>query len=347
MTRRIYCPIPPAVHPEADHIEAQITKWVSQSGMCPLPEHLDKMAQTLPAQLTGQILPAAPADRLTTITQFFAWLFAFDDRHYDDVGAPPDPTRIAATCARLIRVLDTRALPGNATAFEASLHEIAEQLAVLASPAQLQRWITAMRAYLFSLLWKAANRCGRITPGLDEYALMRIHGGAVMTTVMLLDIAGGYEVPAEDFQLPAVQALAEMCSLLVSFDNDLLSRGKEQHTADRQNLVDVVAAEHRIGVDEALDEAITTRNLVLTRFIQLRDHVAPEVGNATREFFTAMSQWIRANLDWSLRTGRYQLIAPITDLTEQPPTGESARTHPAGLYSIGSWWETTPGPGTG
>ncbi|MGF1425768.1 terpene synthase family protein [Kitasatospora sp. LaBMicrA B282] len=347
MTRRIYCPIPPAAHPEADRIDIEITKWMARSGMCPLPEQLDRLTRTLPAQLTGQILPDAPPDRLAVVTRFFAWLFAFDDRHYDDVLTPPAPDRIAATCARLVRVLDTRALPCDATAFENGLHEITEELAALAGPAQLQRWLTAMRAYLFSLVWKAANRCGRITPGLDEYALMRIHGGAVLTTVMLLDVGGGYEVPGADFHRPAVQALAEMCSLLVSWDNDLFSRGKEQHTADRQNLVDVLAAEHRIGVAEALDEAITTRNLVLARFIELRDLVAPEVGEETRGFLDALSQWIRANVDWSLCTDRYRMAGPIADLTAQPPAGESVRTHPASLCSIGCWWRLGGEGGSG
>ncbi|MCX5206211.1 terpene synthase family protein [Streptomyces sp. NBC_00237] len=339
MTRRIYCPVPPAAHPEAARIDSQITPWVAQSGMCPLPEHRDKIARTLPAQLTGQILPRAPADRLTLVTRFFVWLFAFDDRHYDDVGTPPDPALITAICARLVRGLDSRTLPRDATAFESSLYEITEHLAVLASTAQLQRWSTAMRGYLSSLVGKAANRYEHITPSLDAYALMRIHSGAVMTTVTLLDVGGGYEVPEADFRLPSVRALTEMCSLLVGWDNDLLSRGKEQQTADRQNLVDVIACEHRIGVAEALDEAITTRNLVLAQFLLLRDRVAPQVNDATRDFLAALSQWIRANLDWSLRTGRYQLSGPVADLVERPPEGDSVRIHPADLASIGCWWQ--------
>ncbi|MCF3104866.1 hypothetical protein IPZ58_25215 [Streptomyces roseoverticillatus] len=339
MTRRIYCPIPPARHPEAEQIETEIIKWASQSGMCPRPEHMDKMAGTLPAHLTGQILPGAPAGRLVTITKFFAWLFAFDDSHYDEVVTPPDPARMAATCARLVRVLETRTLPRDATAFESGLHEITQQLTALAGPDQIRRWLTAMRAYLFSLMWKTANRCSHVTPGLDAYALMRIHGGAVMTTVTLLDVGDGYEVPPEDFRLPALQALTEMCSLLVSWDNDLLSRAKEQHTSDRQNLIDVLAAEHHIGMEEALDEAIAVRNLLLARFIELRDRTAPLTGSTTHRYLASMSQWIRANLDWSLTTCRYRLTGPVTELTDQPSAAESLRTHPSSLFSIGNWWQ--------
>ncbi|MFF7725713.1 hypothetical protein [Streptomyces sp. NPDC008001] len=339
MTRPIYCPIPPATHPEAAQVETEIIKWASRSGMCPRPEHLDKLAGTLPAGLTGQILPGAPTDRLVTIARFFAWLFVFDDRHYDEVVTPPNPARMAATCARLVRVLETRALPPDATAFESVLHEITHQLTALAGPAQFRRWLTAMRAYLFSLVWKASNRCSHVTPGLDEYALMRIHGGAVMTTVTLLDVGGGYEVPEEDFLLPALQALTEMCSLLVGWDNDLLSRAKEQHTSDRQNLVDVLAAEYRIGMDEALDEAIALRNLLLARFMELRDRTASLTGSSTRRYLTSMSQWIRANLDWSLSTCRYQLAGPLAEITEQPPLAEGTRTHPSRLFSIGNWWQ--------
>ena len=154
---------------------------------------------------------------------------------------------------------------------------------------------------------------------------------------MSLDIAEGYEVPAQEMDSPDIRALTESACCLVGLDNDIASYYKEHsRSGDTLNLVDVIAHERGSSPLEALPEALDFRDGVLALYLQLSEQVRPHVGAATHRYLAGLSNWIRGNLDWSMHTGRYRRDDRSTiTVAEAPHREPSARfTPPAGI----AWW---------
>lgn len=123
---------------------------------------------------------------------------------------------------------------------------------------QTNRWVEALRGYFFFQVWEAANRSRGTIPTLDEYTVARMQSGAVKATMMLLDVAEGYELP---------------CTV-IDWDNDIASHHKESlRSKDNQNLRDILAHEQDLSQQEALCRAIAVRDRVMVHFLRLKHAV--------------------------------------------------------------------------
>jgi hypothetical protein len=341
----LWCPIPAARHPQAGIVTDQMNVWLEASDMYWSDAQRRRLLRVDVGDLTGRVLSRAPEERLLAVSYYFAWLFAFDDGHYDEVESC-EPAQQAEIVSRLLRIVETP--NGHKLArspYERSLAEVAQRLSDISSPHQFDRWIQALRAYLFCLVWKTANRAARIVPALNDYTTMRIDGGAVRSTIMLIDIGAGYVLPDRVFHLPAVRALIEMTSTMVCWDNDLQSHHKEAvGTADRLNLIDVLMNEHGYGPDKALSEAVAMRDRVLRLFLHLRERVAANADDTLLRYLDSLASWIRANLDWGNLTDRYlrpsrPSVPPacLPEHVSDRPTG-NLRPDPLPISSIAWWW---------
>lgn len=187
-----------------------------------------------------------------------------------------------------------------------------------------------MRMYFLCQVWEAANRVDGATPDLDDYALLRIHNGAMKVSVMLLDIADGYEVPPADLDRPDVRALTEATCLLVGWDNDILSYRKE-HVRDggTQNLLDVLAHAAGKPVPGMVSEAMFLRDQIMVLFERLSEQVRGAASTELRRYVTSLGHWIRANLEWGTTCERYLNPEDPADLpttwAAAPMPGSGAR----------------------
>jgi hypothetical protein len=160
---------------------------------------------------------------------------------------------------------------------------------------------------------------------------------------MTLDIAEGYAVPDAEMQRPDVRALTEIACAMVGLDNDIASYHKEHQRSDsRLNLVDVIAHERGVQPADALPEAVAYRDAVLARYLELLPEVDPQVGAAARRYLGGLSAWIRGNLDWSMRTPRYQRGGRETvQVVDVPRFHAGEFVPPDGV----AWWWTQPAVG--
>jgi hypothetical protein len=279
---------------------------------------------------------------------FTAWLFALDDRYGDECQQGLAMPELALLLAHLTRVLEAPTAmppPGSVPAwpFVVALRDLRLRLAAVATPTQVKRWVDAMRAYFMATMWEAANRVHEVIPSLDTYAMLRMDSGAMGPCIMLLDIADGYELPTTTMSRPDVQALIEMTSLMVSWDNDLISYYKENtRVGDGQNLLDVLARQHHSTTDQALHRAIAMRDRMMILFLRLCDHVLHNASTELTRYVNSLSYWVRANIQWGQRSARY---ASADGLTSSAPPGWA--THPADnnpdplpIPAIRWWWRT-------
>jgi hypothetical protein len=340
---QICCPVPAAIHPAADELNDATLCWLREHELYADQAQLRRLERTRPGLLAARVVPDGAPGPLQVFTDFHTWLFAFDDEYCDEGAPAAMPAREwTPFLARLLRQAETgtaELLPGNR--YARALQDIAQRLSACCAPEQKIRWVNALRMYFSALVWETQSRQpdGRARPRLTaaDYVLMRLHNGAMHSSIALLDVAAGYVLPASQRECAEVSALIEMTAILVSWDNDIFSWRKERQGGAgwQQNFLDVLAPGHA----EALRLAVCLRNGVMDRFTVLADHVTADAEPELRQFVAALGHWVRANLDFSRETARY--ADPERGVPRDWPATVSARwlADPATFPAL-AWWDS-------
>jgi len=341
----LYCPIPFAVNPHAAELNSAGLGWISGFDLFPSAAHWERYARSQPGFLPAHVMPRAECGpALQTAANLYLWLWAFDDLICDEGGPHQTAASQVLLLSDLIRATEipatlTRGLPGGR--FAAALHDLRLQIDQVATPMQAARWSAAMHPYLLTNAAAAVlNEQGSVA-SLTSYVAQRIHSGAMKPTLMLLDVAEGYELPPEAMESSQVQALNEMVCTIVSWDNDLLTYWKEYTRGGAaQNLVTVIVNERRCSPAAAVDAAVRMRDRVLVLFLRLRDQVGAQSNDPrVHRYLAGLSSWIRGHLDWGMATARYINPEDPADLPQDFADNlQDALLEPLAISSVAWWW---------
>jgi hypothetical protein len=286
-------------------------------------------------------MPEAPySPALQAAANLLFWLWAFDDIKCDEFRPGQAAGQQVLLLCDLARAAEAPGDP-SASPFTAALHDLRRQLQAVASPAQVARWADSKQPYFLANTAIAMHQSRKIIADPDTYIALRIHSGAVKPCLMLLDVADGYELPADQMERPDVKALSEMVCTLVGWDNDLLTYHKEiRRGGADHNLITVLARSQHLPVPDAVATAAAMRDRVLSLFLRLRDQVTADASTELQRYLTGLQAWIRGHLDWGMATARYRNPADPADL---PYTlALTPRDHtpdPLPYPSITWWWD--------
>ncbi|ONK14103.1 hypothetical protein [Streptomyces sp. MP131-18] len=350
----LYCPIAPAVHPQAERIEAECRAWLGSWGLFADEAGRARLTGARAGELSARVLPRGSAEGVRLSADFQMWLFAFDDALDDALGEEGEEAA-PGVCAPLLRVLDAPCAGPGGDRWARALREIRLRVQALATPVQLDRWVAATGHFLTGRARESARGRAAPLPSLNDYASHRLRSGAVRACVTLMDVVEGYELPPADAGRAEVRALTEMCAVLVCWDNDIVAaRHEERHrAAPRPNLVDVTGHEYDCPPAEALARAVAARDRVMQRFQAVRTRAEPVAADPVRRYLGGLGTWVRGNLDWSVRSARHRPdgapAAGRVRLTGTPPGRDEG---PLPLPAVAWWWqlpsdarEQGPGPG--
>lgn len=335
MTRNLpplWCPLPPARHPDWVRLDHDAVDFVREQGLYDSDDQLWRLASTRVGDLVARVSPNGHHPVLQMVADFYLWLFAFDDAYCDEGALSNDPGGLCLETSRILRAAEVPMCTGS-NRYADALANISRRLDSTATGVQHARWREALRSYFHFQSWEAEYRRRRETPPLEEYVVARLQSGAVKVCFTLLDIADGYELPADEFETPLMRALIETACAVIDWDNDIASYTKEaQRGHDTINLRDIFVQEYDLDGDGALSEALRMRDHVLARFLQLS---AAYTGTSeyTRRYIRSLGHWIRGNLDWQNSTKRYGTTHPIVGQRTLPVTG------PLRIESIAWWWD--------
>lgn len=338
----VWCPIPAGIHPGWEALHADAVDWMTRQRLYRDERHRRRNAASGAGELAARVASGGAPDGLRVYTRFLMWLFSFDDAYCSEGEFGRQPQELAMVTARMLRVAET---PEPAAMFDddpwtAALRDIRVSLDALATPAQVTRWVMALRMYLFSQVWEASHRSRGTIPELNDYVAMRIFSGSLDVCASLLDVVHGDEVGPDDLGRPAVRALTEMMAILVSVDNDIMSYHKEvSRSGDPQRMVDLLMRREGHTVAEALRATVALRDRILVRYLAVRDEVALSAGPPLLRYLDGLDGWIRGNLDWGRTCARYlhpdDPIALPTDFAAEP---SDTCPDPLPIPSVAWWW---------
>ncbi|MCX4784544.1 terpene synthase family protein [Streptomyces sp. NBC_01264] len=321
-----WCPFPSLVNCHAEQVDMLSFTWLEERRL--LEGHPDKM-ERIKSQHSGVLAartnPEVNAEMLGILSDWYMWLFAFDDGYCEAAEHGGQSKTMARATALLARVIDSGLPPHETPApiqnYASALREIQERIRTRASSSQLARWETAVRDYLAAQVWEAANRESETVPGVSEYVAMRRHAGATYTCLGLIDIAAGYEIAPAFFDSPALRSLNDMTANLVSWDNDLYSYAKEKvDDRGRHNLIEVISRQNHLAPQDAKEKAVEIRSREMKRFIDASADLCARADSSVSRYVRSLGLWLRGHIDWSRTSSRFDV--PRADRVAQEFGGE-------------------------
>ncbi|CAL9412518.1 Germacradienol_geosmin synthase [Streptomyces sp. enrichment culture] len=335
-----YMPYPARLNPHVDEARAHSTVWAREMGMLEgsgIWEQADLDAHDY-GLLCAYTHPDCDADALSLITDWYVWVFFFDDHFLETFKRSQDRAGGKAYLDRLplFMPLDLATpVPEPRNPVEAGLADLWTRTVPAMSVDWRRRFAVATEHLLNESMWELSNiNEGRIANPV-EYIEMRRKVGGAPWSAGLVEYATA-EVPASVAGSRPLRVLMETFSDGVHLRNDLFSYQREVEE-EGENSNGVLVLETFFGC--TTQEAADTVNDVLTSRLHQFEHTAltevpalalekglgPAEVAAVAAYTKGLQDWQSGGHEWHMRSSRYM--------------NENAASQSAP-------WESPGGPGT-
>ncbi|MCR6487614.1 germacradienol/geosmin synthase [Amycolatopsis sp. OK19-0408] len=319
-----YLPYPARLNPHLEQARTHSKAWARELDMVDVPQHgtviwtehdLDSHDYAL---LCAYTHPDAGADELDLITDWYVWVFYFDDHFLELYKRTGDIDSARAYLDRLDLFMpregEITATPENPV--ERGLTDLWTRTIPHRSAGWRRRFVESTKALLEESLWELSNiNEGRLANPI-EYVEMRRKVGGAPWSANLVEHSVHAEVPDEIAASRPLEVLRDCFADSVHLRNDLFSYQREvQDEGELSN--GVLVFEKFLGLTtqeaaEAVNDLITSRlhqfeHTALTEVPALFDEhgVDPAARAATFAYVKGLQDWQAGGHEWHLRSSRY------------------------------------------
>ncbi|MFF3440143.1 family 2 encapsulin nanocompartment cargo protein terpene cyclase [Streptosporangium sp. NPDC002721] len=337
-----YLPYPARLNPHVETAREHTRAWAYDMGILDpglgiWDEHkLDAMDYGL---LCAYTHPDASAPELDLITDWYVWVFFFDDHFLEAFKRSGDLTgakRYLDRLAAFMPVHPTGPPPEPENPVERGLADLWARTIPAMSADWRARFVESTKNLLDESLWELANiNEGRVANPI-EYVEMRRKVGGAPWSANLVEHAAGAEVPAAVAASRPMRVLRDTFSDAVHLRNDLFSY--EREVGDEGELSNgVLVFERFLGYDtqraaEAVNDLITSRlhqfeNTALTELPPLFEEHGLDLRSRldVLAYVKGLQDWQSGGHEWHMRSSRYMNgaagAAPAAPALLGGPTG--------------------------
>ncbi|MEY9938193.1 germacradienol/geosmin synthase [Streptacidiphilus sp. MAP5-3] len=316
-----YVPHPARLSPHLERARAHTKEWARSMGMLEGSGVWDERDLTAHdyALLCAYTHPDASAEDLDTVTDWYVWVFFFDDHFLELFKRTQDRAGAKAYLDRLpaFMPLDLAdGMPEPTNPVEAGLADLWRRTVPHLSPGWRARFAESTRNLLNESLWELSNiNAGRIANPV-EYIEMRRKVGGAPWSAGLVEFAARAEVPERVAHGRPLRVLRDAFSDAVHLRNDLFSYQREvEDEGELSNGVLVLETFLNCSTQEAADAV----NDLLTSRLHQFEHTAltevPELVTTQRldpvevaavfAYAKGLQDWQSGGHEWHLRSSRY------------------------------------------
>ncbi|MEU3347728.1 germacradienol/geosmin synthase Cyc2 [Streptomyces sp. NPDC006700] len=315
-----YMPYPARLNPNVDEARAHSTRWARDMGMLEgsgIWEQSDLDAHDY-GLLCAYTHPDCDGPALSLITDWYVWVFFFDDHFLETFKRSQDRAGGKAYLDRLplFMPLDPETpVPEPRNPVEAGLADLWARTVSSMSADWRRRFAVATEHLLNESLWELSNiNEGRIANPV-EYIEMRRKVGGAPWSAGLVEYATA-EVPAAVAEARPLRVLMETFSDAVHLRNDLFSYQREvEDEGELSNGVLVLETFFGCTTQEAADsvnDVLTSRlhqfeHTALTEVpaLALENGLTPAETAAVAAYAKGLQDWQSGGHEWHTRSSRY------------------------------------------
>jgi len=303
--------------PLGQAVNEDLVAWAAQTGI--YADRLDAFQQTGFGRLAMLAHPETDdRDRLLLAAKMNAAWWASDDYYADEAELGAAPVQLPPRLAMVLAAMDPPPPAGEFTppleeAIRAdpvlvALRSATEHLARYATPAQLGRVcnITA-QMYVIWTAYAAWQHSGDLPPAWRYLAARQ--QDSFYTSMTLIDIIGGYRLPADIFFTKRVHDAVMRAGTASVIVNDLLSVEREAEHGEHDNLVLVIAADEKCSLDAAIDKAVALHNDLVRDFEAERLALSVIPSLELHRFLIGTRNWMGGGFEWHRTSDRYKTKA--------------------------------------
>ncbi|MEU8626458.1 terpene synthase family protein [Streptomyces sp. NPDC048669] len=316
-----YVPYPARLNPHLEEARQHTKVWARAIGMLEGSgiwdeKDLDSHDYAL---LCAYTHPDCSAEALSLVTDWYVWVFFFDDHFLELFKRTPDREGGKRYLDRLPAFMPMERgapTPEPANPVEAGLADLWARTVPGMSDAWRVRFAEATKNLLNESLWELSNiNEGRIANPV-EYIEMRRKVGGAPWSAGLVEYAAGAEVPAAVAGERALRVLRDAFSDGVHLRNDLFSYQREVED-EGENSNGVLVLEHFLGCStqeaaDAVNDLLTSRlqqfeNTALTELGPLcaEKGLDPAQTAAVLAYVKGLQDWQSGGHEWHMRSSRY------------------------------------------
>ncbi|MEU0396552.1 terpene synthase family protein [Streptomyces sp. NPDC006208] len=330
-----YVPHPARLNPHVEEARRHTRGWARGMGMLEgsgIWEESDLEAHDY-ALLCAYTHPDCDAEALSLVTDWYVWVFFFDDHFLEIFKRTQDRAGAKAYLDRLSAFMPldrSQGTPEPTNPVEAGLADLWERTVPSMSCAWRARFAEATENLLNESMWELSNiNEGRIANPV-EYIEMRRKVGGAPWSAGLVEYAAGVEVPEAVAGSRPLRVLRDTFSDGVHLRNDLFSYQRE--VEDEGELSNgVLVLETFLGCTtqeaaEAVNDLLTSRvqqfeNTALTEVPALcaEKGLSPAECAAIAAYAKGLQDWQSGGHEWHMRSSRY-MNEGVT-LNGSPPAG--------------------------
>lgn len=316
-----YVPYPARLNPHVEEARQHTKGWARAIGMLEgsgIWEEKDLDSHDY-ALLCAYTHPDCPAEALSLVTDWYVWVFFFDDHFLELFKRTPDRAGGKRYLDRLPAFMPMERgapTPEPENPVEAGLADLWARTVPAMSDGWRARFAESTRNLLNESLWELANiNEGRIANPV-EYIEMRRKVGGAPWSAGLVEYAAGAEVPDAVAGERALRVLRDAFSDAVHLRNDLFSYQREVED-EGENSNGVLVLEHFLGCStqeaaESVNDLLTSRlqqfeNTALTELGPLCSERAldPAQTAAVLAYVKGLQDWQSGGHEWHMRSSRY------------------------------------------
>ncbi|MEJ2854112.1 MULTISPECIES: terpene synthase family protein [unclassified Saccharothrix] len=336
-----YMPYPARLNPNLERARTHSAAWAHRMDFIDVPQHGtviwtdDDLASHDYALLCAYTHPDASADDLDLVTDWYVWVFYFDDHFVELYKRNPDD--IQGAKAYLDRLPLFMPVDGVITEeptnpVEKGLKDLWERTVPAHSMDWRRRFADNTKHLLDESMWELLNISeGRLANPL-EYIEMRRKVGGAPWSANLVEHVTGMEVPARIALSRPLAVLRDTFADAVHLRNDLFSY--EREVLDEGELSNGVLVLEKF-LDLPTQEAAEKVNDLLTSRLHQFEHTAltevpplldehaidPAGRLAVLAYVKGLQDWQSGGHEWHLRSSRYMNEGALDGNVLDGPTG--------------------------
>jgi germacradienol/geosmin synthase len=318
-----YVPYPARLNPHLEGARRHTMAWAREMKMLDAdrdpgtPDIWDEPALEAMdyALLCAYTHPDCTAPELDLVTDWYVWVFYFDD-HFLEVFKKPRDQEGARTYLDRLPLFMSLDPPEPVNAVERGLADLWARTVPARSDAWRRRFSVSTLNLLRESLWELSNiSTGRI-PNPVEYIEMRRKVGGAPWSADLAEHAAGVEIPERVVATRPLRVLKDTFSDGVHLRNDIFSYQRETESEGEVNN-SVLVMERFLSVAPQV-AADTVNDLLTSRLRQFENTAVTELPHVFEDhgldpaeragvaaYVKALQDWQSGGHEWHLRSSRY------------------------------------------